>query len=181
MTAFGLIIIGIIYISITIWIFKWLYEEYNGVLTMGILSMLGSSIPCLAILFFLVALCSIDFGKQEDIHIRSTYGELVGLSNSSNINGHFILGSGHIDNVQYVFYNTKTTHGTFCTNKIPMDNFYYVIDKNNFIEYKYIRKTNRWWLSRILFTDKFFEAQKIMFHLKKESININNYYDISKY
>lgn len=62
-----------------------------------------------------------------------------------------------------------------------MDNFYYVIDKNNFIEYKYIRKTNRWWLSRILFTDKFFETQKIMFHLKKESININNYYDISKY
>lgn len=116
----------------------------------------------------------------KPIDYSSSYNvTLYGLSNSTTSEGQFFLGSGTVEGEQYIYYNAKASNGLLKTYKIRMDRCYfkhnspstYLEVKNNYVE------------SRIpwLLSYPWEKSTDYIFYLRKEDMNIRNYYDISKY
>lgn len=119
-------------------------------------------------------------------HTESEKIELYGLSNSSGNAGTFMLGSGTINNENYIFYNSKTPEGLFKTEKVKMDNCLFDTPSDS----TYLEKVTSIHTTRLPATDfdvfgisvsKPLRDYTYIFHLRKEDMNITNYYDISKF
>ena len=137
-----------------------------------------------AYIFIILALLLADFAFTPIDHWKTSTHKLYGLSNNTATNGRFVLGSGTIKDVQYIFYNTKDKDGYIQTHKVPMDDCYFDNESDSsYLEYKESVSNPRFGLfGDIKFVE--FERMKVrkyIFHLRKEDMNIDNYYDISKY
>lgn len=122
-----------------------------------------------------------DFAFTPIDHWNTTTHKLYGLSNNTATNSRFILGSGTINDIQYIFYNTKDEDGYIQTHKAPMSDCYFDNESDStYLEYKEGMTKPRFGLFGDIKCDEII-ARKYIFHLRKEDMNIDNYYDISKY
>ena len=142
------------------------------------LSLFGHFVAYLCItLVMLIA----DFAFTPIDHWNTSTHKLYGLGNNTTTNGRFILGSGRIGDVQYIFYNTKGKEGYIQTHKAPMGECYFDNESDStYLEYKEGVTKPRFGLFGDIKSVET-SARKYIFHLRKEDMNINNYYDISKY
>ena len=135
----------------------------------------------IAYLCISLVMLAVDYAFTPIDHWNTSTYKLYGLGNNTAANGRFILGSGRIGNIQYIFYNTKGKDGYIQTHKAPIGDCYFDNESDStYLEYKEGVTKPRYGL----FGDnKCFEtkAKKYIFHLRKEEMNIENYYDISKY
>ena len=135
----------------------------------------------MAYMFIAFVMLIADFGFTPIDHWNTSTHKLYGLGNNTATNGSFILGSGKIGDVQYIFYNTKGKDGYIQTHKAPIGDCYFDNESDStYLEYKEGMTKPRYGL----FGDnKCFDtkAKKYIFHLRKEDMNIDNYYDINKY
>ena len=131
----------------------------------------------------LVMLC-VDFAFTPIDHWNTSTCKLYGLGNNTATNGRFVLGSGTIKDVQYIFYNTKDKDGYIQTHKAPMDDCYFDNESDSsYLEYKEGVRKPRFGLFgdiKCVETERM-KARKYIFHLRKEDMDIDNHYDINKY
>ena len=142
------------------------------------LSLFGHFVAYLCItLVMLIA----DFAFTPIDHWNTSTHKLYGLGNNTATNGRFILGSGRIGDVQYIFYNTKGNEGYIQTHKAPMGECYFDNESDStYLEYKEGVTKPRFGLFGDIKSVET-SARKYIFHLRKEDMNIDNCYDISKY
>ena len=142
------------------------------------LSLFGHFVAYLCItLVMLIA----DFAFTPIDHWNTSTHKLYGLGNNTATNGRFILGSGRIGDVQYIFYNTKGMEGYIQTHKAPMGECYFDNESDStYLEYKEGVTKPRFGLFGDIKSVET-SARKYIFHLRKEDMNIDNCYDISKY
>ena len=134
-----------------------------------------------AFLFITLVMLIADFAFTPIDHWNTSTYKLYGLGNNTATNGSFILGSGKIGDVQYIFYNTKGKDGYIQTHKAPIGDCYFDNESDStYLEYKEGVGKARFGLFGDIKCDETC-AKKYIFHLRKEDMNINNYYDISKY
>ena len=128
----------------------------------------------------LVMLC-VDFAFTPIDHWNTSTHKLYGLGNNTATNGSFILGSGKIGDVQYIFYNMKGKDGYIQTHKAPIGDCYFDNESDStYLEYKEgVTKPRYGLFVDIKCVD--IKAKKYIFHLRKEDMNIDNHYVISKY
>ena len=134
-----------------------------------------------AYLFIILAMLIADFAFTPIDHWNTSTYKLYGLGNNTATNGRFILGSGRVGNSQYIFYNTKGKDGYIQTHRAPIGDCYFDNESDStYLEYKEGMTKPRF---GFFGDNKCFEtkAKKYIFHLRKEEMNIDNYYDISKY
>ena len=142
------------------------------------LSLFGHFVAYLCIT---VVMLIADFAFTPIDHWNTSTHKLYGLGNNTATNGSFILGSGKIGDVQYIFYNTKGKDGYIQTHRAPIGDCYFDNESDStYLEYKEGMTKPRF---GFFGDNKCFEtkAKKYIFHLRKEEMNIENYYDISKY
>lgn len=114
----------------------------------------------------------IDYSKSYNV-------SLYGLSNGTTTGGQFYLGSGTVDGEQYIYYNAKASNGLLKTYKVHIDKCYFRQNSpSTYLEVKnnYVNSRIPWLLSKPAN-----KSTEYIFHLRKEDMNIRNYYDISKY
>ena len=134
-----------------------------------------------AFLFITLAMLVADFAFTPIDHWNTSTHKLYGLGNNTTTNGRFILGSGRIGDVQYIFYNTKGKEGYIQTHKAPMGECYFDNESDStYLEYKEGVTKPRFGLFGDIKSVET-SARKYIFHLRKEDMNIDNCYDISKY
>lgn len=127
-----------------------------------------------------------NIGTETIDHVESEKIELYELSNFSGTTGTFMLGSGTIDNENYIFYNAKTPEGLIKTEKIKMDNCLFDSPSDS----TYLEKITSVHATRLPATDfsvcgihisEPLKDYNYIFHLRKEDMNITKYYDISEF
>ena len=184
MSIFAFVGIAVV-ISFTIhsgYIIKNWGESHGYFYTYGfgsiMLSLFGHFVAYLCItLVMLIA----DFAFLSIDHWNTSTHKLYGLGNNTATNGSFILGSGKIGDVQYIFYNTKGKDGYIQTHKAPIGDCYFDNESDStYLEYKEGVGKARFGLFGDIKCDETC-ARKYIFHLRNEDMNIDNYYDISKY
>lgn len=145
------------------------YGDLFGAVGYGLLS---SSL----VLIIGMLICFVGVDSTE---IKSHSVVLYGLSNGSTSKGSLFLGSGSIDGEQYIFYNAKAENNLLKTYKVKNSSCYF--DNNSpttYLEVKYYYIPSRY---PYLIETPWHMRTVYIFHLRKEDMNIRNYYDISKY
>ena len=134
-----------------------------------------------AYLFIILAMLVVDFAFPPINHWNTSTHKLYGLGNNTATNGRFILGSGMVGDIQYIFYNTKGKDGYIQTRKAPIGDCYFDNESDStYLEYKEgVAKPRFGLFGDIKCVEP--KAKKYIFHLRKEDMNIDNCYDISKY
>lgn len=135
-------------------------------------------------IFIILVLLLADFAFTPIDHWDTSTHKLYGLSNNTATNGEFVLGCGKINDVQFIFYNTKGKDGYIQTHKAPMDDCYFDNESDSsYLEYKEGVRKPRFGLFgdiKCVETERM-KTRKYIFHLRKEDMDIDNRYDISKY
>lgn len=151
------------------WFDKYDYGNLLGAIGYGILY-------SFLVLFVSFIICFVGVDPTE---IKSHSVVLYGLSNGSTSEGSLFLGSGSIDGEQYIFYNAKAENNLLKTYKVKNSSCYF--DNNSpttYLEVKDCYSPSRVpWLTE----PPLYRKTIYIFHLRKEDMNIRNYYDISKY
>lgn len=184
MTLLAIIITSAI-VAVNVFIYVWKDTKYSRhgigdtIAYWFVPSLILSALLSIVTLMGVCLVAQITAPKVADKHYVT---QLAGLSNTSNINGHFILGCGTIDEQQYIYYN-KVKDGCIYTKKVLMDDSSIKVDTTTYLEtivpeYEYI-PIFRWMFTSP--TYKELRYAKYVFHLKKNEVNMCNYYDISKY
>ena len=184
MTLLTIIIISVI-VSAIVFTHIWKETKYqrhgigSTIACWFIPSLILSAIVSVVTLMCSVVVAQITAPKVADKHYVT---QLAGLSNSSNVHGTFIIGCGTIDEQQYIYYN-KVKDGFITTKKVLMDDSSIKVDTTTYLEtivpeYEYI-PIFRWMFTSP--TYKELRHAKYVFHLKKDEVNMANYYDIQKY
>ena len=182
MCAFGGSAVGRSFVIHSGYIIKNWGESHGYCYTYGfgsiMLSLFGHFVAYLCItLVMLIA----DFAFTPIDHWNTSTHKLYGLGNNTTTNGRFILGSGRIGDVQYIFYNTKGKEGYIQTHKAPMGDCYFDNESDStYLEYKEGMAKPRFGLFGDIKTVET-SVIKYIVHLRKEDMNIDNCYDINKY
>lgn len=151
------------------WYNSYGYGDLFGAVGYGLLS-------SLLVLIIGMIIC---FAGVAPTEIKSHSVVLYGLSNGSTSEGPLFLGSGSIDGEQYIFYNAKAENNLLKTYKVKNSRCYF--DNNSSTTYLEVK--DYYAPSRYPYLTEFslYWGAVYVFHLRKEDMNIRNYYDISKY
>lgn len=123
----------------------------------------------------------VDLAFIHSDHWNTSSHKLYGLDNNTATNERFIIGSGRIGDIQYIFYNTKGKDGYIQTHKAPMGDCYFDNESDStYLEYNEgVTKPRFGLFGDIKCVEA--KAKTYILHLRKEDMNNDNCYDISKY